>query len=193
MVRLQWWRDYFCIFNVQAFLGPAAHFPNIQITGTFTRVMAWDKMCKNTFGMEAEKCMENEASSSHRGIICLSPPTQNMPAPVKVSSHRKCGHLGTTLKLQFPSSPLTTGRGWNVPSARQASKTQTLKYEEVRDSEPLTPYKMQTIVETPTATQVMICCPCHPSARSVKQDRKPTLEHLPTRVPLSLVLKTVFA
>lgn len=56
-------------------------------------------------------------------------PTQTMPAPVKVSSHRKCGRLGTTLKLQFPSSPLTTGRGWAVPSAGQASKTQ---YFEIR-------------------------------------------------------------
>lgn len=81
-------------------------------------------------------------------------PTQTMSAPVKVSSYyRKCGRLGTTLKLQFPSSPLTTGRGWDVPSAGQAPKTQTLKYEEVHNSDPLTPYKMQTIVETLTATQ----------------------------------------
>lgn len=111
-----------------------------------------------------------------------SSPTQTMPAPVKVSSHRKCGCLGTTLKLQFPSSPLTTGRGWDVPSAGQASKTQTLKYEEVRDSAPLTPYKMQTTVENSYSDTVMSCCPRHPSARSVKQDRKATLEHLPTRV-----------
>lgn len=107
MVRLQWWRDYFCIFNVQAFLGPAPLFPNIQITGTFTRVTAWVKMYKNTFGLGAEKSMENEASSSHRGIICVRFPN---PEHARASQGQLPQEMWTSGDYSETSFPLVHWR-----------------------------------------------------------------------------------